>query len=55
MGPKPPDLASVPPWIWEIQSMLIEAKMACSSVKFVKALFGEICKIVDDVSIIIQT
>ncbi|KAL4220440.1 hypothetical protein ACF0H5_020842 [Mactra antiquata] len=47
-GPGPPNVQSAPPWIWDVQSMLMEAKTACSSVKFIKAVFKEIHKIITD-------
>lgn len=40
-----------PPWVWDVSAMLIEAKTACSDVRFIKAVFGEIQKILEDVSV----
>ena len=40
-----------PPWVWDVNAMLLEAKTACSDEKFIRAVFAEIQKILDDVSI----
>ncbi|XP_060576649.1 protein timeless-like isoform X2 [Ruditapes philippinarum] len=41
-------LQGEPPWVWDVNSMLLEAKTACSEEKFIKAVFSEIQKILED-------
>ncbi|XP_045199744.2 protein timeless-like [Mercenaria mercenaria] len=37
-----------PPWVWDVNTMLMEAKTSCSDIKFIKAVFSEIQKILED-------
>lgn len=48
VDPKAQGQVDIPTWVWDVNSMLVEAKTACANVRFIKAVFTEIQKIVED-------
>ena len=41
-------------WLWDVEKMLIDAKIACTNVKFLGAIFKEIATIIEDGQVSLQ-